>query len=563
MAAVNGARRLNAGGVPLALDARVAIESSVRSLPAHVLAYEMRFGVHEMVGWAPAGRRGVSARWSITAIVAVVVVCRVLDAAPAVAASEYFTVVGAGAADVKLGVVAARTSLEDQPIEVAAGRDGSFAFSVAGQLNVVRNGRIALVDRKLSPFDMEYASDGSLIGVALGGVWRIDAQGTRTRIAGRDGADQHGGDGGPAHSATFECATAIDVDNAGGILVADRCARRVRRIGPDGFIQTVAGNGEPGGGGDGGPATAASLNSPSDVVALPGGGFALLDGQPQAAPSERIRVVDPAGTITTRSRVPATELAAEPDGGILMVDSTIRSGKRGPLVSRLRPDGTVEKVLDRSQRAGVDFYVGECVFYPSCELQIDSISRAADGSLLLGGGDGAFYVPSSAPEILSVALGSRTRVPRPALSVAVRLTRAARVRIRVSSRLERPLAKRTIDLPAGESEIEFPHLNRPALYDVKLDARAGAQRAFAWGVALAGGLTNGFVRELVLSPGSPFPRGQSTVPCRRRGAWRQVCHVNRKPPCFAVVTVRVLKNGTPSKKWRGRGRLPRCKRSHR
>ena len=55
------------------------------------------------------------------------------------------------------------------------------------------------------------------------------------------------------------------VDAAGAVYFSD-VSDRVRRIGPDGTITTVAGTGDPGFAGDGGPATAAQLNGPSGLA---------------------------------------------------------------------------------------------------------------------------------------------------------------------------------------------------------------------------------------------------------------------------------------------------------
>ncbi len=64
--------------------------------------------------------------------------------------------------------------------------------------------------------------------------------------------------------------------------------------GGTGIISTVAGNGSYGFGGDGGPATAASLAAPSKVLALADGSLLIADSS-----NNRIREVDPNGTITT------------------------------------------------------------------------------------------------------------------------------------------------------------------------------------------------------------------------------------------------------------------------
>jgi hypothetical protein len=87
---------------------------------------------------------------------------------------------------------------------------------------------------------------------------------------------------------------AVAVTSSGDFLVADPLRDRVLRVGLDGTVSVVAGNGKDGFSGDGGPATRASLSIPSDVAALPDGGF-LIDDQS----NERIRRVWPDGHIST------------------------------------------------------------------------------------------------------------------------------------------------------------------------------------------------------------------------------------------------------------------------
>ena len=73
------------------------------------------------------------------------------------------------------------------------------------------------------------------------------------------GAYGFSGDGGPATSAQLNFPQAILVDTTGNLFIAYSQNARVRKITPDGVIHTIAGNGQPGFSGDGGPATAGSL----------------------------------------------------------------------------------------------------------------------------------------------------------------------------------------------------------------------------------------------------------------------------------------------------------------
>ena len=75
------------------------------------------------------------------------------------------------------------------------------------------------------------------------------------------------GDGGPAIDALLQTPQGIAVDLAGNVYFADNSAFVIRRVdGASGIITTVAGNGEFGYSGDGGPATAARLSTPLGVA---------------------------------------------------------------------------------------------------------------------------------------------------------------------------------------------------------------------------------------------------------------------------------------------------------
>lgn len=90
-------------------------------------------------------------------------------------------------------------------------------------------------------------------------IRRIAIDGTITTIAG-NGSAGFSGDGGPATSASLNYPGGLALDVAGNLYVNDDLNFRTRRIAIDGTISTIAGNGSASFSGDGGPATAASLN---------------------------------------------------------------------------------------------------------------------------------------------------------------------------------------------------------------------------------------------------------------------------------------------------------------
>ncbi|MEU5996783.1 RICIN domain-containing protein [Streptomyces sp. NPDC047197] len=102
------------------------------------------------------------------------------------------------------------------------------------------------------------------------------------------------GDGGPATSGQLKNPSGIAMDNAGTLYFADRTNHRIRKITTDGKISTVAGTGIKGSGGDGGPATAAQLNTPRGVAVDDAGVLYVADYD-----NFRVRKITTDGKIST------------------------------------------------------------------------------------------------------------------------------------------------------------------------------------------------------------------------------------------------------------------------
>lgn len=121
----------------------------------------------------------------------------------------------------------------------------------------------------------------------------VAADGTITTVAGT-GEPGFAGDGGPGAAALLAYPTGIAVGAGGALYIADTGNHRVRRLAADGAITTVAGTGAAGFNGDGGPATLARLNSPRGVAVAADGTLYIVDRE-----NRRIRMVDADGLITT------------------------------------------------------------------------------------------------------------------------------------------------------------------------------------------------------------------------------------------------------------------------
>ncbi len=123
----------------------------------------------------------------------------------------------------------------------------------------------------------------------------LDSTGDTVFVAG-NGTRGFAGDGGPASEAEFSGPSSLAVDGAGNLYVADSGNQRVRRIdAATQVVTTVAGVGNAGFDGDGGPALSASLDSPSGVALDAQGNLYISD-----TGNNRIRRVDAtSGVIST------------------------------------------------------------------------------------------------------------------------------------------------------------------------------------------------------------------------------------------------------------------------
>ena len=146
-------------------------------------------------------------------------------------------------------------------IETVAGK-GTAGFEGDGGL---------ATQAKLS-FPMGLAIDAS------GNLYISDSGNSRIRKVGTDGiittvagtgAAGHSGDGGPAHEAELSTPRGVGVDASGNLYIADTFNHQIRKVDPTGIITTVAGNGVSGYGGDEGLATQAEMNSPTVWQSMP------------------------------------------------------------------------------------------------------------------------------------------------------------------------------------------------------------------------------------------------------------------------------------------------------
>jgi subtilisin family serine protease/sugar lactone lactonase YvrE len=211
-------------------------------------------------------------------------------------------------------------------------------------------------------------------------IRKVGLDGVITTVAGNGGAGAYSGDGGPATSAGLSCPNAVAADGGGDLFIADTCSGRIRKVTPDGIIRTFAGGGH--GGADGVPATSVWLGGPTGV-ALDAAGDVFIADTP-------VRKVTLDGTINTIAGMggqgysgdggPATAaLLNAPEGlatdgdGNVFIADTLNNRIR-----KVAPDGTIATIAGN----GAASYSGDGDLATNAALNNPaSIAVGASGSL--------------------------------------------------------------------------------------------------------------------------------------------------------------------------------------
>jgi RHS repeat-associated protein len=228
------------------------------------------------------------------------------------------------------------------------------------------------------PFGLAVAPNGDLYFAdrLAGRVGRVGADGVVRTVAGMNGVacspTAPCGDGGPATAAQLNLPYSVAVGGDGSLYIADAVGHRIRKVGLDGIITTVAGNGVQCGFGapkcgDGGPATAANLFQPQGIAIGTAGELYIADSG-----SNLVRRVGPDGIISTiagpgpsasclpgspcgdggpatAARVVPEAIAVGPDGSVYISDLLVNR------IRRIAPDGTLTSVAGSG---------GSCTFFP-------------------------------------------------------------------------------------------------------------------------------------------------------------------------------------------------------
>ena len=182
-------------------------------------------------------------------------------------------------------------------------------------------------------------------------IRKVATDGTISTVAGI-GVRGFSGDGGPATQARLSQPWSVAALPSGEVYITDTNNHRIRKVATDGTISTVVGTGVRGFSGDGGPATQAQLNSPGVIVALPSSEIYIADTN-----NHRIRKIGTNGTISTVAGMgepgfsgdggPATQarllvprgISVSPSGVLYIADTFNHR------VRKVEPDGTISTVM--------------------------------------------------------------------------------------------------------------------------------------------------------------------------------------------------------------------------
>lgn len=236
----------------------------------------------------------------------------------------------------------------------AAGAGGPVIFTVAGNSGhgFSGDGSPATSATLEGPAGLVAAPDGAIYvsDTIDQRIRRIDPTGHIQTIA---GTGDHGfaGDGGPAIKATLQDPTALARGADGTLFVADTGNNRIRAIRPDETIVTVAGSSDDGFAGDGGLARNAQISGPAGLALAPNGDLFFSD-----ADNNRIRVVHANGIIDTVAGTgqpgfagdngPARAAALHSPAGLALApDGSLLIADTGNnRVRRIAPNGTISTV---------------------------------------------------------------------------------------------------------------------------------------------------------------------------------------------------------------------------
>ena len=255
---------------------------------------------------------------------------------------------------------------------------------------------------RVAPHGLAVGPDGSLYltegafaqcpsCMGPGYVRRITPEGIIEPVAGASETGPYV-DGLPASAARLRGPQGVAVGNDGSVYLADSGYFRILKIGPDGIVRSIAGNGTSvfGGSGDGGPATSAGLSRPTALAVGPDGGIYFFDPQ-------RVRKISPDGQISTVAGAgTCRQFGATGDGGAAIratmcatdVATVLAVGPDGSMyiatqdgIRRVDPAGVINTVTGTGPKATTMSPDGSIAAATDVTISIAALTLGPDGTL--------------------------------------------------------------------------------------------------------------------------------------------------------------------------------------
>jgi sugar lactone lactonase YvrE len=227
-----------------------------------------------------------------------------------------------------------------EPFGIVAAPDGTVFVADAGHSDRIRwitpDGHVSTVASGFNtPSGLALTLDGTLYVADTGThtIRRIAPDGSVSTLAG-DGTPGYAD--GPAHQARFNGPIGIAVAPDGRIFVSDTYNDRIRVIGVDGIVTTLAGSGQPGA--DDGVAEGASFDTPTGLALDARGILYVAD-----TGNRIVRTVDMNGRVTTPTWAQGDGffrplgLAVGPDAEVYVADE-------GGRITEIHSDGAIRTI---------------------------------------------------------------------------------------------------------------------------------------------------------------------------------------------------------------------------
>ena len=430
--------------------------------------------------------------------------------------------------------------------------------------------RVPVPDEEFHPQDLLALADGTVLYARRDRVWRVAPDGTVRVLAGAESDGTHlrySGEGGPAVDAALKFPRGLAVTDDGTVLFSDW--DRVLSVSPSGRITTVAGSSTAGFSGDGGRATLARLDNPTDVLVLPAGGFAFID-----AGNLRVRAVSEDGVIRTiagngelarnnaeaRDGGPAVQarlgdprvLAAAPDGTLYIAGQTT--------VRKIDAKGIITRLLNlrspvRGNRVG-DFAgrnarpVDGMVVTPEGGVVLSVVEAFADAplesrSLRRYGSRQVVRYHAPTTTARSLVAQRAARVTEQRVTVVFDATHAGTARLEVR-RDDRLVGTIDEEVSAGRNAIRLSGDFGDATHDVTVSLRTPGARTARDEVSL---FTGRVLAQAHLASTLTFVGHEGRRRCKRFSSRRLDCDVWRRPDfevpvrCAATLSFRLEASG--------------------